>query len=122
MLICIFGVDSPAVGFDDGADDGETEAAAAGGDLARGIGAIEAVEDARQGRGGDALAGIGNGNFEHIAARLSIDGDGTTGWGVAQRVIAEIGEDPFEHVLIGPGGWQIVGNGVAWLYIGALKF
>src|SRR5579875_2551963 len=100
MLVCVFGVDGAAVGFDDGANDGQAEAAAAGGDLARGIGAIESVEDAWKGSGRNALAGIGDGNLEHIAARLGIDGDGATGWSMAQRVIAKVGEDTFEHVLI----------------------
>src|SRR5579859_4861086 len=72
----VLGADGAAVRLDDAAHDGKPQAAAAGGDLARIIGAEEAVEDAWQGFRRDAFAAIGDGNLDHRTLLARFDGDG----------------------------------------------
>src|SRR5579859_4584250 len=72
----ILGVYSAAVRFDDAAHDGKPQSAAAGGNLARIIGAVEAVEDARQSLRWDAFAAIGDSDLYHSTLLARFDGDG----------------------------------------------
>jgi hypothetical protein len=51
------------VGGDEGAGDGQPDPGPAVGPVAGGIGAIEPFEDVRQVAGGDAVAGVGDGDL-----------------------------------------------------------
>ena len=51
------------VGAGEGAGDGQSDAAASGGSAASRVGAVEAVEDLRQVLGGDAVAGVADGDL-----------------------------------------------------------
>src|ERR1700687_5241229 len=89
----VLGADGSAMRLDDGAHDAESQATAAGGGLARVIGAEEAIEDAWQGFRRDALAAIGDSDIEHIVPLARLDGDGSTGWRMAQGIFAQVRED-----------------------------
>src|SRR6266545_4596608 len=78
------------VGSGEGAGDGQSDAAAACGAAAGRVGAVEAVEHLRQVLGGDAVAGVG-------------DGDGAAGRGVAQGVGEQVVEDFADPVGVGGG-------------------
>ena len=82
-------------------DDGQAEAGAAGGAGARGIYAVEGVEDAREIGLGDAGAGIGDTDGDFLAAAFGLEGDGAGGGGVLDGVAQEIGERAGEEFGIG---------------------
>jgi len=67
--------DAPAMHFDDVLGDGQAQAGAASLARARRVHAIEALEDARLVRGGDADAGIGHGEDDFAVARRGADRD-----------------------------------------------
>src|SRR5579875_875332 len=120
--LVVFCPDDTAMRLDDSAHNRQAQPAATRVGLARAVRAVETLEDAWQGRGGNALARIGNGDKEHVVVLDGVDGDNTTGWHMAQRVITEIGKDTHEHVGVGLDEWQVIGYGIARLYIHALKF
>ena len=90
--------DASAVGFDDGAGEGESQASAFG--LLDGVGgAIEAVEDVRQVFGLDARALVADAHDHLLGAHLSADADLALRR-VLERVRDEIGKHLFDARLV----------------------
>jgi hypothetical protein len=54
------------------------------------------------------FAGVGNGQFAQVPAEFPDpsrgDGDGTSGWGVAQRVVEQVADGLGEPALVGQRG------------------
>src|SRR6266700_2037422 len=96
-------VDLAAVGVDDRAGDGEPDAAAAGGGVgASAVDAVEALEDALQQLGRDALTSVAH-RDPHLAVGEAGGGDldAAAGWGVAQRVAEQVGQHLTDAVRVG---------------------
>src|SRR6266849_5409492 len=85
-----FDPDAAAVHFDDVLGDGEAEAGAAEFAGARGVDAVEALEDARLVGGGDADAGIGDGEDDFGVAGFGADGDFAAREGVLRGVVEQV--------------------------------
>ncbi len=118
----ILGPDAASMRLDNGFDDGETEATAAGTDLPCAVGTIETVKDAGQGIGGNAFAAICHGDHEQvprcIASIVTVPPDGVWRSALSQR---------FENTRESISGSacsrrQGIGKHVARLYVFALKF
>ena len=97
------GREATAVGLDEGAADGEADAAAARRPAASGVGAVEALEDVAEVLRRDALARVPHLDLDPSAARGS-DGepDVPSGRSVPQRILKEVSEH-LRHPLIGDG-------------------
>src|SRR6266849_4249419 len=88
-----FDPDAAAMHFDDVLGDGEAQAGAAELAGARSVDAIEALEDARLVGGGDANAGIGDGEDDFGAAGLGADRDLAARERVLRGVVEQILQD-----------------------------
>src|SRR6266446_7145662 len=95
-----FDPDAAAMHFDDVLGNGETETSAAQFAGAGGVDSIEALEDARLIGGGNADAGIGNGEDDFGVAHLGADHDLTARQRVLRGVIEQILQDFREAATI----------------------
>jgi len=96
-------VDATAVGFKDGADDGESHAGAFA-DLAALFSAIELVEDEGQIGGVDAGAIVLDAELEAAIAAPGAENDAAAGGRVAGGVFEEMAEDAAEEMGVEPDG------------------
>src|SRR5216684_4686003 len=110
-----FDPDAAAMHFDDVLGNGQTEARAACLAGARGVHAIEALEDARLIGGGDADAGIGDGEDDFSVARFGTDRNLTARERVLRGIVEQILQDFREAPAIAGNVGQTVegldGNG-----------
>src|SRR5712691_1687414 len=105
-----FDPDAAAVHFDDVLGDGEAQAGAAELAGARSVDAIEALEDARLVGGGDADAGIGDGEDDFGAAGFGADRDLAARERVLRGVVEQILQDFREAAAVaGDVGYAVEG-------------
>ena len=100
--MAVAGGDCAGAGFDTGFYDCEAEACSAGFPGARGVDAIEGVEDLRQRVRRDSGAVVGD-NYSHFFAggRCGVDLYGAGVTGVVKGVADEIGEGALEQFRVG---------------------
>ena len=96
-----------AVGLDDVLDDGQAKAGPAGVARAGFVQAVEALEDALAGVGGNPRAVVRHADADDAVNGLSTEGDAAIGPAILDGVLDQVHEDLFQTIRVGASGKSV---------------